>query len=493
MSYNNVERKYALSEDFDLDLPDAEAGDKGYPELLLVDKDSQEGESLHSPPFLAGDNGSASANPSKESEKEIYSDPQGGAQSPLVIYFKTINKYPLLNEKEEVVLAKLIKENEEEYKRLAIKWKRLFKKEFLSKFPVKQIKEIRKEINLLNGSFSLFDDLIKLEREKKKVIRTIKRLPGRPAPDQTLQRELYSLEAEISKRIAAISLSSTSINRIIKNLKKISHAKMITKKQQLVEAEMIKTLRKITKLSKEIKALKQQLIQANLRLVISIAKRYVTRGLTLPDLIQEGNLGLIRAIDTYDYRRGHRFVTYATWWIRQSIIRALDCHSRTIRTPVYMNEKMNLITKASNHLLQKYKREPTLEEIAEKINAPLELVNKVMQRFRASTSLDAFTEERGENLTSLALENEHLSTFDQVIHASLSQTTEDILFDLTQREREIIKLRFGIGENHDHTLEEIGWTFNLSRERIRQIIEVALNKLRAPQRKMKLKDFINLS
>ncbi len=268
---------------------------------------------------------------------------------------------------------------------------------------------------------------------------------------------------------------------------------MITKKQQLVEAEMIKTLRKIAKFSKEIKTLKQQLIQANLRLVISIAKRYVTRGLTLPDLIQEGNLGLIRAIDTYDYRRGHRFVTYATWWIRQSIIRALDCHSRTIRTPVYMNEKMNLITKASNHLLQQYKREPTLEEIAEKINTPLELVEKVMQSFKDSTSLDALTEEKRENVTSLALRNETFSTLDQVIHASLSQTTEDILFDLTQREREIIKLRFGIGEDHDHTLEEIGWTFNLSRERIRQIIEVALNKLRAPQRKMKLNDFINLN
>jgi len=387
----------------------------------------------------------------------------------------------------------LIKETEEEYKKLAIKWKHLFKKEFLSKFPVKQIKEIRKKINLLNGSFNLFDDLIKLEREKKKVIRTIKRLPERPTPDQTLQGKLYSLEAEISKRIAAISMGNTSINRIIRNLKKISHTKMVTKKQQLVKAEMIKILRNIAKLSKEIKTLKKQLIQANLRLVISIAKRYVTRGLTLPDLIQEGNLGLIRAIDTYDYRRGHRFVTYATWWIRQAIIRALDCHSRTIRTPVYMNEKMNLITKASNHLLQEYKREPTLEEIAEKINTPLELVEKVMQSFKDSTSLDAFTEEKGENVTSLALENESVSTFDQVIHASLSQTTEDILFDLTQREREIIKLRFGIGENHDHTLEEIGWTFNLSRERIRQIIEVALNKLRAPQRKMKLKDFINLN
>ena len=158
-----------------------------------------------------------------------------------------------------------------------------------------------------------------------------------------------------------------------------------------------------------------------------------------------------------------------------------------------MNEKMNLITKASNHLLQQYKREPTLEEIAEKINTPLELVEKVMQSFKDSTSLDALTEEKRENVTSLALRNETFSTLGQVIHASLSQTTEAILFDLTQREREIIKLRFGIGEDHDHTLEEIGWTFNLSRERIRQIIEVALNKLRAPQRKMKLNDFINLN
>ncbi len=275
-------------------------------------------------------------------------------------------------------------------------------------------------------------------------------------------------------------------------MKEISNGHKSTRKQDIVKQELRRTLKKIGATLKKIKILKNQLVQANLRLVISIAKRYTTRDcLTLPDLIQEGNLGLIRAIDTYDYRRGYRFITYATWWIRQAIIRSLDCHSRTIRTPVYMNEKLNQITKASNRLLQEYKREPTLKEIAEETNTSLEFTEKVMQSFNYSTSLDTLTEEKGEILTNSALGHEPLSPLDQVIHSNLSQITEIILSDLTQRERDIVKLRFGIGEKHNHTLEEIAKYFHLSRERIRQILEVALNKLRNPKRTIQLKDFID--
>jgi len=484
----NVSRKYEL-EEFDLDSLAEESIEEERPKLMLL-KTNHLREDLLSSPIHATNAGNEAT---EVSEQDLYSDPQGRTDPSLVVYFKTINKFPLLREEEERILAKRLKETEEECKNLAIKWKRLFKKEFLRKFYAKQMKEINKKLKLFNGSFHLFDDLTRLEREHKKISRTIKRLLEGSIPYQKVQKELYRVKAEISKRITEISLSKTSINILIRNLKRMSHAKKTTKKQQAVEKELTKILGEIAQLSKEIKILKSQLIQANLRLVVSIAKRHVKRGFTLLDLIQEGNLGLIRAVDTYDYRRGYRFITYATWWIKQAIIRALDCHSRTIRTPVYMKEKLNQITKASSRLLQEYKREPTLEEIAEEMNTSLEFIEKVMQSFKDSTLLDILIEEKGESLPNSVLGNETLSALDQVIYANLSQTIESILSDLTQREREIIKLCFGIGENHDHTLEEIGWTFNLSRERIRQILEVALNKLRTHQRMMELKEFMSFN
>ena len=307
-----------------------------------------------------------------------------------------------------------------------------------------------------------------------------------------LKKNLYKIEAEISKCIAKTKLSLTDINRIIRNLNKIPITKRNKNKYGLIEKELKKTIRDISKLSKGIKQLKNELVQANLRLVISIAKKYTHHGLTLSDLIQEGNLGLIRAVDTYDYRRGHRFITYATWWIRQAMIRALDCQSRTIRTPVYINEQFSRMMKASNLFLQEYGREPTLEEIAETTNTPLESVEKVLQSFKDSISLDDFDEEKSESLSILISNHDTNSTLEQVVITSnLSCVMDVVLSDLSMREREIVKRRFGIGQNGDHTLEEIGKEFNLSRERIRQILEAALRKIRTPNHMMALKDFMN--
>ncbi len=488
MKYINISRKYEL-EEFGLDIPTEEIIEEEHPKLMLV-KTSYLRDHLSPSPIHATNAGNEFT---EESEQELYSEPQGRTDSSLVIYFKTINKFPLLREEEERILAKRIKETGEECKNLAIKWKHLFNKEFLSKFSAKQIKEIREKLKPFNGSFHLFDDLAKLDRKQKKISRTIKRQAKRSTPDQKLQMELYRVEGEISKRIAEINLSKMSIDKLIRSLKKISHTKKNTEKQQILEKALRKILRGICKLSKEMKVLKNELAHANLRLVISIAKKYVNCGLTLSDLIQEGNLGLTRAIDTYDYRRGHRFITYGTWWIRQAIIRALDSKSKTIRTPVYMNERLHQITKASNRLLQEYKREPTLEEIAEETNTSLEFIEKVLQSFKDSTSLDALIEEKGESLPSPVLGNEDFSALGQVISTDLSQIIELMLSDLTLRERKIVKLRFGIGDDHDHTLEEIGCAFNLSRERIRQILEIALNKLKAPQRIMKLKEFMSFN
>ncbi|MCK5187827.1 MAG: sigma-70 family RNA polymerase sigma factor, partial [Deltaproteobacteria bacterium] len=196
---------------------------------------------------------------------------------------------------------------------------------------------------------------------------------------------------------------------------------------------------------------------------------------------------------TYDYRRGHRFITYACWWIKQAVIRALDCQSKTVRTPVYINEKFNQIVKTSNRLLQKRGREPSLGEIADATNIPVETLEKVMQSFKDPAVIDTSSEEKSEGALNYSLENETISVLDQVISSNLSQVTDVLLTDLTHREKEIIKLRFGIGNENDHTLEEIGGEFNLSRERIRQILGVALNKLRSPKHIMQLKDFMDFN
>ncbi|MBW2184336.1 MAG: sigma-70 family RNA polymerase sigma factor, partial [Deltaproteobacteria bacterium] len=405
--------------------------------------------------------------------------------------FKTISRFPLLSEEEERIKAKRIKENEKECKDLMIQWRDLFENEFLGMFSAMHKKEVRKTLQQLSGSFNLFDNLAKLERERKKVNRTLKRRNCSFKTKEGLHEGLYEVEAEISKCIAKISLSKTTNNLAIRKLKKIPHNKNNTNKRQSIEQKLGIILGKADELSKDIKEMKNEFVHANQRLVISIAKKYGHHGLTLPDLIQEGNLGLIRAIDTFDYRKGHRFITYAVWWIRQTIVRALDCKSRTIRKPVHMNDQMKNIVKASNRLLQEYKREPTLEEIAEETNISLESIVKAVQSFRDVKSMSTLIDEHGERVITPAFNHKNNPVLENVISYNLSQIIDVVLSDLTTQEKEMIKLRFGIGVSHDHTLEEIGGNFHLSRERVRQILEVALNKLRNPKRMVLLKDFID--
>jgi RNA polymerase primary sigma factor len=478
-------------EEFDLDLPDEETIEEKSLKLILVNQSSQTEKSLSSCNIQDNDEEIETAELSGDDEQELYSDPQGVAHPSLIIYFKAINRFPLLKGEEERILAKRIKESEEKCKKLIVEWKQLFGKEFLGRFSAKQRKEISKKVRMVNDTYNLLDDIVKLERERKKAKSEVKRLVHRSERKSELSRELYKVEAKISKCIAGISFNKTVINKIMRDLRRISNSKKLAKKQLLVERELRSILKEIYCVLKDIKVLKNGLVQANLRLVISIAKKYTNHGLTLPDLIQEGNLGLIRAIDTYDYRRGHRFITYATWWIKQAIFRALDCQSRTIRKPVYVSEKLNRIVKASDRLLQELRRKPTLEEIAEEINTPSASLEKVIQSFKDPLSIDTLIDERGKGVINLSLDHRTTSSLEQLISSNLFQITDVILSDLSQREREIIKLRFGIGKEHDHTLEEIGREFNLSRERIRQILEVALNKLRNPKRMMQLKEFIN--
>ena len=308
------------------------------------------------------------------------------------------------------------------------------------------------------------DYLLVLLNPKEK-IRVVKRLKMR-FQDLT---ELYERIAEVERNIKRIEteaeMSSRELRRVVKSIK-------------IGEIQA--------------KFAKSELIEANLRLVVSIAKKYTNRGLQFLDLIQEGNIGLMKAVDKFVYQRGYKFSTYATWWIRQAITRAIADQARTIRIPVHMIETINKLIRTSRYLVQEYGREPTPEEIAEKMEIPLEKVRKVLKIAKEPISLETpIGEEEDSHLGDFIEDKGVVSPSDVVINVNLAEQTRKILATLTPREEKVLRMRFGIGEKSDHTLEEVGQNFDVTRERIRQIEAKALRRLRHPSRSNKLKNFVD--
>jgi RNA polymerase primary sigma factor len=280
------------------------------------------------------------------------------------------------------------------------------------------------------------------------------------------------------------------IKKVFQNARaKIRH---LETEEALVSAEEIKeAVRHLDLADEKVKRGKAELVEANLRLVVSIAKKYTNRGLQFLDLIQEGNIGLMKAVDKFEYKRGYKFSTYATWWIRQAITRAIADQARTIRIPVHMIETINKLIRTSRHLVQKLGREPNPEEIAERMDLPLDKVRKILKIAREPISLETpIGEEEDSHLGDFIEDKKAISPLEAAIRYDLQRQINNALETLTPREEKVLRKRFGIGESTDHTLEEVGQDFEVTRERIRQIEAKALRKLRHPSRSRKLKSFV---
>lgn len=406
---------------------------------------------------------------------------------------------------EEQVQKKRILELIDRIKRKDEEVRRLLKKRAISKGKVqKQVKKRREEILDLFNQINLKDIQIhKIIQKMKHIlsrmekgVHEIKKVEEKWGV--TLQEVRTYLKKLRSKKISERTLLRTrkmsksdlqEIERAVKHLQKKIHK--LENECGLSVDKLSAAVKAIVEGETKAREAKCELIKANLRLVVSIAKKYTNRGLQFLDLIQEGNIGLMKAVDKFEYQRGYKFSTYATWWIRQAITRAIADQARTIRIPVHMIETINKLIRTSRYLVQELGREPTPEEIAERMEMPLDKVRKVLKIAKEPISLETpIGEEEDSHLGDFIEDKTILSPQDAVIVANLSEQTRKVLASLTPREEKVLRMRFGIDEKYDHTLEEVGKDFDVTRERIRQIEAKALRKLRHPSRAKKLKSFL---
>ncbi|MCX5722936.1 MAG: RNA polymerase sigma factor RpoD [Nitrospirae bacterium] len=377
--------------------------------------------------------------------------------------------------------------------------------------PAKQ-KKIKKQIDTIRDQVVEKMESVNLHGVLKD--RMVQRVRELAIQIRTAEREIISCQrrmgisgeagAEALKKLCrdrkdflAVKRKTSCTEEALNDIKKVYQAakgriRALETEEALVSAEEIKDAVKHLDVAEDkVKRGKAELVEANLRLVVSIAKKYTNRGLQFLDLIQEGNIGLMKAVDKFEYRRGYKFSTYATWWIRQAITRSIADQARTIRIPVHMIETINKLIRTSRHLVQKLGREPTPEEIAERMDLPLDKVRKILKIAREPISLETpIGEEEDSHLGDFIEDKKAVSPLEAAIRYDLQRQINSALETLTPREEKVLRKRFGIGEATDHTLEEVGQDFEVTRERIRQIEAKALRKLRHPSRSKKLRSFV---